>query len=132
MASADTVSAFKNLARIGSERDVCVCPAHRNLQLVQDTLHRGAMLDQWAPVASFDTENDVCPLCMDAIGSTTTVRVSLCVCIFSQRKIHASMQIRQVRCPGNHNFCGECIESWLVYKQQNNCPICRHDCTHQS
>jgi hypothetical protein len=83
MASADTVTAFENLTRIGSERDICVCPAHRNLEIVQDTLHRRAMLDQWAPVASFDTGNDVCPLCMDTISSTTTVRVSLCVCVFS-------------------------------------------------
>ena len=29
----------------------------------------------------------------------------------------------------NHTFHADCIESWLVYKRHNNCPICRHDCT---
>ena len=73
MASYPTFSAFKNLARIGSELGVCVCPARANLRLVKDTLSRKHMLDQWAPVVAAEAGDDACPLCMETMGMNQSV-----------------------------------------------------------
>jgi hypothetical protein len=48
---------------------------------------------------------------------------------FTREFAHYVMQIRQIRCPGHHTFCAECIENWLVYTKHDSCPVCCHNCT---
>ncbi len=123
------VSTFESLVGVGTEMGVCVCPARQNLELLQKTKRRKTMLDQWAPMVSAEAVSigaDVCPMCLDPLINHQIVRVSF---EFDSLSSPFEMQIRQIRCPGNHVFCTECIENWLVYKQHGSCPICRHDCT---
>ncbi len=74
------VPTFETLVNVGTELGVCVCPARTNLALVQETLRRKTMLDQWAPVVSMDiasTGDDVCPMCLDPLIGQQAVRDSL-------------------------------------------------------
>lgn len=68
--TAPAAHAFGNLVRVGTDLGVCVCPARDNLALVEDTLRRKAMLDEWAPIVSRgEAGDDVCSMCLEALAS---------------------------------------------------------------
>ena len=135
MTTAPAAHAFGNLVRVGTDLGVCVCPARDNLALVEDTLHRKAMLDEWAPIVSRgEAGDDVCSMCLEALASlgddqASYVCTQLCYAGDYRQDSHILVQLRRCRCPGAHIFHSQCIENWLVFKQHNNCPLCRHDCT---
>jgi hypothetical protein len=64
------VSTLQTLVEVGEESGVCVCPARKNLGLLQETMGRKILMDQWAPVVPADmigTGADVCPMCLDPL-----------------------------------------------------------------
>ncbi len=130
MAADSTVPVFDDLTNIGTQNGVCVCSCRASLELVRDVLGRQRSLDDWAPVTRAAVGDGFCAMCMQPMSSQDAVRVRI-----AQRcKLfaHYLMQIRQIRCPGQHSFCAECVENWLVYKKHDSCPVCRHNCTQNS
>ncbi len=77
MTTEPSAQAFRNLVRVGTELGVCVCPARANLELVEDTLRRKAMLDEWAPILCREAVGcDDCPTCRDSLASPSDQQAS--------------------------------------------------------
>ncbi len=63
---------------------------------------------------SQDIDEDICGICLSTLLECTGEDV-------------AAMSLREMNCPGTHQFHSQCLKKWLVHSKQGNCPMCRHN-----
>jgi hypothetical protein len=63
---------------------------------------------------SQDVDEEVCGICLSKLFECTGEDVDV-------------MSLREMKCPGTHQFHSQCLRKWLVHSKRGDCPMCRHN-----
>lgn len=61
-----------------------------------------------------DVDDGICGICLSELLECTGEDVAV-------------MSLREMKCPGSHQFHSQCLRQWLVHSKRGDCPVCRHN-----